>query len=123
MPGVKGIKSFDELNRLNEDYTKLKSDYDNSYLAGASWFDSNKREIRSEYYDEDGNRLGTCDKIYYFNEREDSNEYKETYDFWLTSLIFNCLIMVLYLGLDLFGFLIFKESSGSGGSGGVVSIK
>ena len=76
-----------------------------------------------EYYDDDGNRLGTCDKIYYFNEREDSNEYKETYDFWLTSLIFNCLLMVLYLGLALFGFLIFKESSGSGCSGGVVSIK
>ena len=76
-----------------------------------------------EYYDDDGNRLGTCDKIYYFNEKEDNNVYKETYDFWLTSLIFNCLIMVLYLGLALFGFLIFKESSGSGGSGGVVSIK
>ena len=76
-----------------------------------------------EYYDDDGNRLGSCDKIYYFNEREDSNGYKETYDFWLTSLIFNCLIMVLYLCLALFGFLIFKESSGSGGSGGVVSIK
>ena len=61
-----------------------------------------------------------CAKIYNFNSRETSNEYKVTYDYWLTSLIFNCLIMVLHIGLALFGFLLFSEN---GGSSGAVTIK
>ena len=75
-------------------------------------------ENANSYTNEDGT-TGTCNKIYYFN-RETDNEYKVTYDYWLTSLIFSCLIMALHIGLALFGFLLFSEN---GSSSGPVTIK
>ena len=70
----------------------------------------------------DHSKTGDCEKIYYGSYYTDNIEYKVTYDYWLTSLIFSCLIMVLYIGLALFGFLLFKDG-GSSSSSGPVSIK
>ena len=64
------------------------------------------------YYDNDHNKI-ECDKLYNFSSRN-INEQKIIYDYWLTSLIFSCFIMVLYIVLALFGFLLFREPAGSG---------
>ena len=69
----------------------------------------------------DPSKIGDCEKIYY-KSYSTANGYKVTYDYWLTSLIFSCFIMVLYICLALFGFLLFKDG-GSSGSSGPVSIK
>ena len=87
-------------------------------------------EKRSYYennndYSQGQNKKGDCDKLYYpyySSYSTPNNDKKVTYDYWITSLIFSCLIMVLYIGLALFGFLLFKDG-GSDGSSGPVSIK
>ena len=73
------------------------------------------------YTKKTGEKDGECDKIYYPYSTPNNNK-KITYDYWLTSLIFSCFIMVLYICLALFGFLLFKDG-GSSGSSGPVSIK
>jgi len=53
-----------------------------------------------------------CNKLYYSgngNNGEISNKYK--YDKWVTSIIFGCFIIVLNIGLAIFGFLLFSDSS------------
>ena len=80
------------------------------------------KNIKQYYKDQnDHSKTGDCEKIYY-GSYSTANGYKVTYDYWLTSLIFSCLIMVLYIGLALFGFLLFKDG-GSSSSSGPVSIK
>jgi len=58
-----------------------------------------------------------CDGIYYGDSRYsiDDIENKYQYDKWVTSIIFGCFIILLNLGLAVFGFLIFKESDGTSG--------
>ena len=56
---------------------------------------------------------GNCDYLFYSD--SDGVENKYIYDKWVTSLIFGCIIILLNLGLAVFGFLIFKESGGSSG--------
>jgi hypothetical protein len=66
-------------------------------------------------------KITNCDSeyIFYDNEENDvSNKYQ--YDKWVTSIIFGCIIILLNLGLAVFGFLIFKESDSSSG---LVSLK
>ncbi len=61
-------------------------------------------------------KLQNCNSDYMFydnNEDDISNKYQ--YDKWVTSIIFGCLIILLNLGLAVFGFLLFKESDGSSG--------
>ena len=51
-----------------------------------------------------------CDKLYYYHSvTEISNKYN--YDKWVTSIIFGCFIIALNIGLALFGFLLFSDSS------------
>ena len=59
-----------------------------------------------------------CEELFYEDIKDIS--YKYMYDKWVTSIIFGCFIIVLNLGLAIFGFLMFKES---GSSSGLVSIK
>ena len=50
-----------------------------------------------------------CDYLYiHFDDF--SNKY--TFDLWITSIIFDALVLVLTLGLIIFGFLLFKDSNG-----------
>ena len=51
-----------------------------------------------------------CDKLYFDNNIDEiSNKYK--YDKWVTSIIFGCFIIALNIGLAIFGFLLFSDSS------------
>lgn len=66
-------------------------------------------------------KMPNCDSEYIFYENDEndvSNKYQ--YDKWVTSIIFGCIIILLNLGLAVFGFLIFKESDSSSG---LVSLK
>ena len=54
-----------------------------------------------------------CDKIYYLREFP-NNLYKVIYDRWLTTIILCCFIMLLDIGLALFGFLVNNDSKGTG---------
>ena len=60
-------------------------------------------------YDGDKN----CDKIYYISDTTD-NQYKVIYDRWLTTIILSCFIMLLDIGLAIFGFLVNSGSKGTG---------
>ena len=65
-----------------------------------------------DYYDSNGNTL-YCNKIY--NKYDFTNNgFKVIYDYWITSLIFSCFIMVLHIVLAVFGFLLFRDPGGSG---------
>jgi len=53
-----------------------------------------------------------CDKLYYSgNDEADDISFKYAYDKWVTSIIFGCFIIALNIGLALFGFLLFSDSS------------
>ena len=96
---------------------ELRDDYGNY----RNLYYYNNDNIKIPYTKDTGEKDGECDKLYYYYSTSNNNK-KITYDYWLTSLIFSCLIMVLYIGLALFGFLLFKDG-GSSGSSGPVSIK
>ena len=54
-------------------------------------------------------KLGDCDKLYYLDRYGDYT-YKNLYDRWLTTIIFSCFILLLNIGLAVFGFLLFNSS-------------
>ena len=66
-----------------------------------------------KYYDEEGTEKGKCDKLFYIPDTVPSNEKKDQYDKWVTSIVLSCFIFVFDLGLAIFGFLLFKDSNGS----------
>jgi len=65
------------------------------------------------YYDDEGNKKGDCEKLYYIDNSNKSNENKDKYDKWVASIVLSCFIFVFDLGLAVFGFLLFKDSNGS----------
>ena len=102
--------TYQEIQNDNEHSNYLSSLYENP---------------KHYYPDNDSQNQKDCKKLLYlsyYDEPTTSNYYKIIYDYWVTSLIFSCLIMVLYIGLAIFGFLLFKDG-GSNGSSGPVSIK
>ena len=99
---------------------KTDEEIDNSY----DYILKNLVKKMIEYSSEDGKIKGDCEKIYFYDSTK-NNDKKIIYDYWLTSLIFSCLIMLLHLGLALFGFLLFKKggSDSSGSSSSPITIK
>ena len=61
-----------------------------------------------QYYDDKGNEVGECDKL--FIERYYTYENKNTYNKVIAAYIFSVFIVILHIGLAIFGFLLFKES-------------
>ena len=76
--------------------------------------DKGTTSIPKKTYTDASGATKDCDFIYYSSSPTD-NSRKVLYDRWLTSLIFSCLIILLNIGLALFGFLLFIESRGSSG--------
>lgn len=64
---------------------------------------------KMEYRDDTGKSLGDCNKLYLFLNESD-NEKKNLYDRWLTSIILSCFILLLNIGVAVFGFLLFNSS-------------
>jgi len=77
------------------------------------------RELCSFSLTVTNNQLDDCTDLFY-DEGSNSISNKYQYDKWVTSIIFGCFIILLDLGLAVFGFLMFKESDSSSG---LVSIK
>jgi hypothetical protein len=77
--------------------------------------ESNTQTTKRKYQDDDGNDKGECDKLY-LNDGNSYNTRKNLYNSWVITIVFGCFIFVLDIGLAVFGFLIFKDSSGSSGA-------
>ena len=59
------------------------------------------------------NTYKDCDYLYLTTKASDF-KHKYLFDMWVTTIIFTCLICVCAIGLAIFGFLLFKNSDGSG---------
>ena len=73
---------------------------------------------KKHYYDSSSNRnnkVGECDKLYYYDDRADFTK-QNIYDRWVTTIVLGCFIFVLDIGLAIFGLLLFLDSSGSKGA-------
>ena len=84
----------------------------NYFSVNCEDFDSGDDKMdKIKYYDNSSPRKekGVCDKIFYI-ERVDNFECKIVYDRWLTTLILSCFILLLNIGLSIFGFLLFNGS-------------
>ena len=76
---------------------------------------------KTPYYSSATQKEGDCDKIFYIDSnRENDYEFQNKYDKYVTSLVLGCFIILLDIGLAIFGFLLFKEGNGTSGP---VSIK
>lgn len=74
------------------------------------FFDKNTiSSSKIKYYDDKRNEKGECNRIYYYNTII-TNEKKNLYDHWLATIIFSCFILLLNIGLAIFGFLLFNTS-------------
>ena len=77
---------------------------------------------RSEYYIVNNKDASVCErfaaseleKYLYLSTTAEGFENKYLFDMWVTTIIFTCLICVCAIGLAIFGFLLFKNSDGSG---------
>ncbi len=101
----------------NSDYKKCKVNFAQS---GTPIFNSGSAyDICKSFLEGKGKSdFSNCNEIYYENDDTESiNEIynKYQYDKWVTSIIFGCFIILLNLGLAIFGFLMFKESDGTSG--------
>ena len=82
------------------------------------WAKDDFTDTKRPYYDSSlntNNKVGECDKLYYF---DSTANYKRQniYDRWVTTIVLSYLIFVLYIGLAIFGFLLFKDSNILSGS-------
>ena len=99
----------------DEEYNK----YNNGCVlsSGYSWeycrkLDENEVTLaKQKYTDDDRNEKGECDKLYYI-EQNVTDEKKNLYNHWVTTIVLGCFIFVLDIGLAIFGFLIFNETKG-----------
>ena len=96
------------------DNCKDLEEFDDNQLTSSSLSDLNSKR---SYYDSTvsrTNKKGECDFLFRVSSTA-SNSYKQTYDNWLTTIIFSCFIFIFHIGLAIFGFLLFRESDGSSG--------
>ena len=69
---------------------------------------------RQIIYNDKPEKIGECDKIYITSSSTD--EKKNLYNSWVTTIVFGCFIFVLDAVLAVFGFLVYKDSSGTSGA-------
>ena len=88
----------------------LQQAFDPSHNSDYSY--KTKQELCSTFLTFSGHQLDDCTDLFYDGNNDISNKYQ--YDKWVASIIFGCFIILLDLGLAVFGFLMFKESDSSG---------
>ena len=74
-----------------------------------------------KYRDDKNIIQGDCDKMFYLPENNPTNEKKDIYDKWVTSIALSWFISAFNIGLAIFGLLLLKDSKGL--RNGSVSIK
>ena len=90
------ITDWESCKELDED-----SDTYNNLKSKIKYYDTSKRPNIEK---------GECDKLYYLGDgKPDSNEKEIIFDCWLTSIILSCFIFLFYIGLAIFGFLLFHD--------------
>ena len=107
---IYGVINSNYLEELCENLESDPNNIDNRYH-----FTNQPRK----YYDTTTNpytEKGTCDKLFYISTTTINNQYKILYDRWLTTIIFCCFIMLLNIGLAIFGLLLFLNPGASSGS-------
>ena len=67
----------------------------------------------TQYFSNSGLSTNGCTKAY-LNKVASGFKNKYLYDNWVTNIIFGCFIIACNIGLAIFGFLVFKNSDGSG---------
>jgi hypothetical protein len=122
--GVKYLNYY-HLNEKDKDeeyykYTECVSGFGSLDWDDCKEYDEGTRTYggftsKKEITDTNGNKKGECDNIYLY-EISYTNEKKKLYDYWVLTIVFGCFIFVLDICLAIFGFLIFKDSSGSSGA-------
>ena len=96
----------------DSDLHKSLQDSD-SEASGCQRHDYTSYTNRQKYGSKD------CEYIWETSISNVSVDYKYAYDRWLTAIILSVFIVACGLGLVVFGFLLFKNSGSSGGSGHV----
>jgi len=96
----------------DSDLHKSLQDSD-SEASGCQRHDYTSYTNRQKYGSKD------CEYIWETSISNVSVDYKYAYDRWLTAIILSVFIVACGLGLAVFGFLLFKNSGSSGGSGHV----
>ena len=81
------------------------------YCKDLDELEDTSTNTKISYYDSSSNKnnkVGECDKLYYF---DSTANYKRQniYDRWVTTIVLSYLIFVLYIGLAIFGFLLFRD--------------
>ncbi len=112
----------------DEEYYKYKSEdiygYGESgcYSPGTvNWknckdYDESTTSItQTKIYDKERKEIGKCDKLYLIKGKS-TDERKNLYNSWVTTIVFGCFIFVLDAVLAVFGFLVYKDSSGTSGA-------
>ena len=135
--GVKYLNYY-HLNVKDKDeeyykYTQCVYSFSSLDWDDCKEYDEGTRTYRSfttikEIRDTNGNKKGECNKLYVneFSTPSTTSPIsttiptnifrKKLYDYWVLTIVFGCFIFVLDIGLAIFGFLIFKDSSGSSGA-------
>ena len=105
------------------DLGKKQYNYDSDLYKSLQDTDSEASGCQQDSYTSYSTRLKygskDCEYIWKTYISNNSVEYKYAYDRWLTAIILSVFILACGLGLAVFGFLLFKNSGGSGGSGHV----
>ena len=88
-----------------------------------SWEDCKRQDeeptpdIQRTILDKDRKEKGKCNKLYYNKYKSGTtDERKNLYNSWVTTIVFGCFIFVLDAVLAVFGFLVYKDSSGTSGA-------
>ena len=70
-------------------------------------------EIQSKYQikDENGSVKDECDKLFAVDSSLLNGENKNKYDYWVTSIVLCCFVILFHIGLIIFGFVLFRESN------------
>lgn len=94
-----------------ENRNLLRTLSDSSYYSFCLQRDENNN-VDGERFTNSRNS-NKCDKLYYYSNTP-NNKKKVIYDRWLTTIILSCFIMLLDIGLAVFGFLVMNSSKGTG---------
>jgi len=91
-----------------------------SYVGSSAWdicqdYENGRGTLygKKMIKDESGKKIGECNKIYALPSTIPStNEKRNLYNSWVTTIVFGCFIFVLDIALAIIGYLIFKDSKG-----------
>ena len=110
------LAKYSDLGKKQYNYQKKRSFGDDTSKNSCSQSYSSYYLCESEYFSTTDSHLsGTvsgCEYLYSSAFTDYDNKY--VFDRWVTTIIFSCFIIACDIGLAIFGFLLFKNSNGSG---------